>query len=265
MSVMCNLYGVSAGGYYAWRDRPVSKRRLEDAELLLEIRRVFEQSNQCYGSPRIYKKLRQERLRVGKRRIERLMQENGIRAIPESKNKSKPWKLTNYAEAKNRIVDIELTGINQVWLTDVTYLKINGRWRYMATVLDKFSRKMLAWSIGPKKSCTLTKRVLKRAYKLRRPNQSPIIHSDRGSEFLGKEFNDMVKKLGMEQSVNRPKSMNDNAHMESWFKSMKSDMYHRRTFVTLGAIRRAMYSYIEYYNNIRLHSSLDYLLSLIHI
>lgn len=259
MSVMCNLYGVSAGGYYAWRDRPVSKRRLEDAELLLEIRRVFEQSNQSYGSPRIYKRLRQEGLRVGKGRVERLMHENGIRAIPESKNKSKPWKLTNYADAKNRIVDIELTGINQVWLTDVTYLKINGRWQYMATVLDKFSRKILAWSIGPKKSCTLTKRVLKRAYKLRRPNQNPIIHSDRGSEFLGKEFTDMVKKLGMEQSVNRPKSMNDNAHMESWFKSMKSDMYHRRTFVTLGAIRRAMYNYIEYYNNIRLHSSLDYL------
>lgn len=259
MIAMCKLFGVSRGGYYAWLDRPVSKRRLEDAELLLEIRRVFAQSNQSYGSPRVYKKLRQEGLKVGKRRVERLMQENGIRAIPETKNKSKPWKLTNHADATNKIVDVELNGINQVWLTDVTYLKINGRWQYMATVLDKFSRKILAWSIGPQKNCALTKRVLKRAFKLRRPDQRPIIHSDRGSEFLGKEFTDVVKKLGMEQSVNRPKSMNDNAHMESWYKSMKSDMYHRRTFVTLGAIRRAMYSYIEFYNNTRLHSSLDYL------
>jgi len=255
---MCALLGVSAGGYYAWLDRPMSKRELEDAELLIEIRRVFVQSNQSYGSPRIYRKLKQEGLFVGERRIARIMQENDIRAIPETKNKSKPWKIENYADAKNKIVDIELTGINQVWLTDVTYLKINGRWQYMATVLDKFSRKILAWSIGPQKSCGLTKRVLKRAFKLRRPDQAPIIHSDRGSEFLGKEFTDLVQKLGMEQSVNRPKSMNDNAHMESWFKSMKSDMYHRRVFVTMGAIRRAMYSYVDFYNNYRLHSSLDY-------
>ena len=136
--------------------------------------------------------------------------------------------------------------------------RINGRWQYMATVLDKYSRKILSWSIGPQKSCALTKRVLKRAYKQRQPDPQLIIHSDRGSEFLGKEFADLVKKLGIAQSVNRTKSMNDNAHMESWFKSMKSDMYHRREFITMGAIRRAMYSYIEFYNHTRLHSSLNY-------
>ena len=128
----------------------------------------------------------------------------------------------------------------------------------MATVLDKYSRKILAWSIGPQKNCALTKRLLKRAFKLRKPESKPIIHSDRGSEFLGSEFSDYVKKLGMAQSVNRPKSMNDNAHMESWFKSMKSDMYHRRKFVTLEAIKSAICSYIEFYNTGRLHSSLDY-------
>jgi len=255
---MCKLFAVSAGGYYAWRDRPAAKRKLEDAELLLEIRRVFTQSNRSYGSPRIYHQLKQEGLTVGERRITRIMQENGIRAIPETKNKCKPWKIVNYADATNKIKDIELTRINQVWLTDVTYLKINGRWQYMATVLDKYSRKILAWSIGAQKSCTLTKRVLKRAFKQRQPDQRLIIHSDRGSEFLGKEFTELVKKLGIAQSVNRTKSMNDNAHMESWFKSMKLDMYHRRTFVTMGAIRRAMYSYIEFYNDTRLHSSLNY-------
>lgn len=258
MIVMCKVYKVSPSGYYDWKGRPASARELEDAELLLEIRRVFKQSNQSYGSPRVFKKLRQEGLSVGEGRIARIMQENGIRAIPESRNKAKPWKTTNYADATNKIKDIKLTGINQVWLTDVTYLKINGRYQYMATVLDKFSRKILAWSIGAQRNCRLTKRVLKRAFKQRKPKQKPIIHSDRGSEFLGSKFSDYVKKIGMAQSVNRPKSMNDNAHMESWFKSMKSDMYHRRKFVTLGAIRRAMYSYIEFYNTWRLHSSLDY-------
>ena len=106
MRLMCKLYGVSPQGYYAWRDRPLSKRAIEDAELLLEIRRVFIQSNQSYGSPRIHRQLKQEGLFVGERRIARIMQENGIRAIPETKNKSKPWKITNYADATNKIVDI---------------------------------------------------------------------------------------------------------------------------------------------------------------
>ena len=255
---MCKVYQVSPSGYYAWRARPTSNRAIEDAELLFEIQRVFKQSKQSYGSPRVHKKLKQEGFEVGERRIARIMRENGIRSIPESRNKAKPWKTTNYADATNKIKDIKLTRINQVWLTDVTYLRINGRYQYMATVLDKYSRKILAWSIGPQKNCALTKRLLKRAFKLRKPESKPIIHSDRGSEFLGSEFSDYVKKLGMAQSVNRPKSMNDNAHMESWFKSMKSDMYHRRKFVTLEAIKSAICSYIEFYNTGRLHSSLDY-------
>jgi len=255
---MAELHQVSAGGYHAWKNRPQSRRSIEDAELLIEIRRVFKESHQTYGSPRVHQQLVREGVEVGERRIARIMQEYGIRAVAEYKNKSKPWKTENYADAKNKIKDVKLTGINQVWLTDVTYLKINGRYQYMATVLDKYSRKILSWSIGSKKSCRLTKRVLKRAYKLRNPKQHPIVHSDRGSEFLGAEFTDYVKKLGMSQSVNRPKSMNDNAHMESWFKSMKSDMYSRRTFKTRGAIRRAMYNYIDFYNTYRLHSSLNY-------
>lgn len=256
--VMARLYGVTRGGYNAWKNRGVSDKAMGDAELLVEVRRVFEESKQSYGSPRISAQLKREGWDVGERRIAGIMRDNGIRAIPESRNKGKPWKTTQYADAKNKIKDLELTGINQVWLTDVTYLKINGKHQYMATVLDKFSRKLLAWSIGPNRSCSLTKRVLKRAYRLRQPTGKVIIHSDRGSEFLGEEFTEMVDKLQMDQSVNRPKSMNDNAEMESWYKSMKSDMYHRRKYLTMGAIRRAMYNYINFYNNYRLHSSLGY-------
>lgn len=258
MSTMCKVHSVSRGGYYAWRNRPPSSRELQDAELLLEIRRVFEQSNCTYGSPRVYRKLKQEGLDVGEDRVARIMRENGLRAVPEVKPKSRPWKAENIPGLGNKIKDVELTGINQVWLTDVTYLKVNGRYQYMATVIDKFSRLLIAWSIGPNKNARLTKRVLKRAHRLRQPEGEVIIHSDRGSEFLGSEFRDVIKRLEMKQSVNRPKSMNDNAHMESWYKSMKSDMYYRRTFQTIGAIRRAMYNYIEFYNNHRLHSSLDY-------
>lgn len=259
VTAMCEMFGVSPGGYYAWCARGPSDRSIRDAELLVEIRRVFKDSKERYGSPRVHAQLVREGLVVGERRIARIMRENGIRAIAENKNKAKPWKTTQYADAKSKIKDIKLTRVNQVWLTDITYLKINGSTQYMATVLDKYSRKILAWSIGPKKSCSLTKRVLKSAYRKRKPQGNPIVHSDRGSEFLGEEFTALVEELQMGQSVNRPKSMNDNAHMESWFKSMKTEMYHRRKFITLGSIRRAMYSYIEFYNNNRINSSLDYL------
>ena len=256
--VMARLYSVTASGYYAWRNRPVSTKELDDAQLLVEIQRIFVGSKQSYGSPRVCKQLKREGYDIGERRIARIMRNNGIRAVPESVNKGKPWKTTQYANAKNKIKDLKLTRVDQVWLTDVTYLRVNGKYQYMATVLDKFSRKILAWSIGPKKSCRLTKRVLKRAYKLRKPKSKVFVHSDRGSEFLGEEFTAVVSKLQMGQSVNRPKSMNDNAWMESWFKSMKSDMYHRRKFVKIATLRRAMYDYIEFYNNYRIHSSLNY-------
>lgn len=255
---MAKLYGVSPGGYHAWRNRPESQREIDDKALLVDVRRLFVKYKGRYGSPRVHDQLIKEGFIVGKRRIERIMRENGIRAVAENKPKAKPWKITQYSDAENRIKDVELTGINQVWLTDVTYLKINGKQLYLATVLDKYSRKILSWSIGPKKSCRLTKRVLKRAYKLRKPKINPIIHSDRGSEFLGDEYRALVKKLKLTPSVNRPRSMNDNAHMESWYKTMKTEMYYRGRFRTFSSLRRAVYDYINFYNTIRSHSSLGY-------
>lgn len=123
MTVMCRMYGVSPGGYYAWCARGPSDRSIRDAELLVEIRRVFKENKGRYGSPRVQRQLVREGLDVGERRIARIMRENSIRAVAENKNKAKPWKTTQYADAQNKIKDIELTGINQVWLTDITYLK----------------------------------------------------------------------------------------------------------------------------------------------
>lgn len=223
MSVMCGLYDVSAGGYYAWFNRKPSERSLYDAELLIEIRRVFKESKGTYGSPRVYHQLKREGVYVGEPRVARIMRENGIRAFSKTLYKPTPWKTEFYGKAENKIKDIEPTRVNQVWLTDITYVKVNSEYKYMATVLDKYSRRLLAWSIGENKFCSLTRRVMKTALRLRNPETMPIVHSDRGSEFLGKDFSGYLKSQEIQQSVNRPKSMNDNAHMESWYKTMKSD------------------------------------------
>ena len=170
---MAKLYGVSPGGYHAWRNRPESQREIDDKALLVDVRRLFVKYKGRYGSPRVHDQLIKEGFIVGKRRIERIMRENGIRAVAENKPKAKPWKITQYSDAENRIKDVELTGINQVWLTDVTYLKINGKQLYLATVLDKYSRKILSWSIGPKKSMSIDQASIKARIQIEKTEDKP--------------------------------------------------------------------------------------------
>jgi transposase InsO family protein len=121
-----------------------------------------------------------------------------------------------------------------------------------------YSRRILGWSLGREKTTALTRRALMQAHAHRSPTTQPIFHSDRGSEYLAWNYKEALDRRGMVQSVNRPRRMNDTAHMESWFKTMKSDMCHRRTFTSDASLRRAIGSYIDLYNTQRLHSSLNY-------
>jgi len=255
---MCRVYGVTRGGYYAWRRREESLHSIEDRRLLSEIERVHRKSRETYGSPRVHKKMKGEGETVGKRRVERIMRENGIQGVATNLYRRLPGLHKYYVSVSNKIKDLDINRVDQVWGTDITHLKVNGKFVYMATVMDRYSRRLISWSIGPKKSTKLTKRVLKKAMQLRKPKTPPIIHSDRGTEFLSGVFKQYLDKVGLNQSVNRPKKMNDNAHMESWNKSMKSDMYHRRTFKNINTLWKALKSYVDFYNSERIHSSLGY-------
>ncbi|MEZ5557994.1 MAG: IS3 family transposase [Pseudomonadales bacterium] len=255
---MCRLYDVSPSGYYAWRHRPPSRRDQEDAVLLERIDAVFRDSRETYGSPRVHAALRRKGEPVGRRRVERLMRENGIQACSHRLYRRLPGLGRFYAQGTNHLQGLAIERPDQAWVGDVTYLKAGGEWRYLATVMDRHSRRILGWSYGREKTASLTARALRRAMKTRRPADDTIFHSDRGVEYLASSYRRLLSSAGIAASVNRPRYMNDNAHIESWRKSMKTEFYHRRPFECDQTLRAAIRSYVDFYNHQRLHSALGY-------
>src|SRR5690606_32788787 len=138
------------------------------------------------------------------------------------------------------------------------YLKVAGGRRYLAAVMDRYDRTLLGWSISKERTTRITRRALANALRQRSSEPGTIFHSDRGTEYLGDCYQKSLQKVGITPRVTHRRRMTDNAHMESWNKSMKSDMYHRREFESDRELYRAIKAYVDFYNNERLHSSLGY-------
>ena len=256
--MMCRLYGVTRAGYYAWRSRERSERERQDEALSAEIRTVHAESRGTYGSPRVHRALRHRGHRVGENRVARLMRSHGIKARVATIRYTSPSLQRFFGAIANQSLELELTGPDQVWVGDITYLKVGSIYRYLAVVMDKYSRRIVGWSYGPRKDVALTLRALNRAVGRRRPRRGLVFHSDRGTEYAATAFKERLAGLGFTQSMNRPGKMTDNAFIESFFHSMKSEIYHGLRFEHDEQIRTALKSYVPFYNHDRLHSSLHY-------
>jgi transposase InsO family protein len=255
---MCRVYGVTRAGFYAWRSRERSERERQNEVLAEHIRSVHGESRGIYGSPRVHQALRSRGHCVGKHRVARLMRAHGIKARVAKIRYTSPGLQRYFGSIPNQQLDLDLQTRDQVWVADITYLKVGEVYRYLAVVMDKYSRRIVGWSYGPRKDVKLTLQALDSAVRARRPRSPIVFHTDRGIEYAAGAFKERIAELGFTQSMNRPGKVTDNAFIESFFHSMKSEVFHGYRFNQDDEVRATLRSYLPFYNQTRLHSSLDY-------
>lgn len=261
VKLLCQVMKVSRRGYYAWLNRPPSARELVNQALLAEIRRIFHANREVYGAPRIHKALRESGVVYSLNRVARLMREAKI--IPKTVKK---FKLTtdsrNSRHPANNLLaqNFSVSGVDQKWLADVTYIPTREGWLFLAAILDLFSRKIVGWSMGERLTSELAQQALKHAIAARSPGAGLIIHSDQGREYYAAEYQGLLEENNLVCSMSRKGNCYDNAPMESFFHSLKVEQVHHDDYRTRNEARSTLFDYIEIlYNRQRLHSSIGYL------
>ena len=257
---MCQAYGVTTSGYYTWRNRVDSPRQRENRCLADKIKKIHQQSHGIYGSPRITAVLRRQGLTVSENRVARIMQAYGIVGRIHTRKPRGPTLNTVIQRTENkRLLRPKPTGINQVWLGDVTYIRFQKRWWYLAVVMDVYSRKIIGWSLDTHRRQELTLQALQQAIHKRRPRTAMVFHSDRGVEYAAGQYRQLLSDNQIEPSMNRPGHCTDNAHVESFFHSLKGEWIRENEYATVIVLKQAIREYIvNFYNRTRLHSSLNY-------
>jgi len=252
---------VSRSGYYRWLKAPESKRAQAARELTQHIRRIHLESRKSYGSPRVFHQLLQAGVKTSENRVARLMRSAGIKA--RSKRAFRPR--TTDSNHGNPIAPNQLKGRaapaapNQVWVADITYLWTLEGWIYLAAVMDLFSRKIVGWSLAPTMESSLVKEALQRALASRQPAAGLLHHSDRGSQYASSAFRSLLDSWQIKPSMSAPACCYDNAAMESFWSTLKTEIPLKAPFENIQTARRAIFDYIEtFYNPQRLHSALDY-------
>jgi transposase InsO family protein len=255
---MANLMNVSRSGYYAYLNRPPSKRKKENERFCTEIRELYEEHRGLYGSPRIHAKLRERGLNCSRKRVARLMSKSSLRA---KMNKSfRRYKKGQSQAAPNLLErNFKAKAINQIWASDISYIKTAEGWLYLAVVLDLCSRKVVGMAMADSMKTELVEKALASAFFRRKPGKGLIHHSDRGSQYTSDRFKKVCEQYSITLSMGSG-SCYDNAAVESFFHTVKTELVYLQQFKNRQEARSALFEYIEgFYNRQRLHSTLGYL------
>jgi len=258
---LCRLLEVSSSGYYQWR-KQVSRPRAQANDVLWpHLKRVFDQSRQTYGSPRLTRCLLRQNLPCSENRVARLMRQHQLQA--RSKRPFRPRTTdSRHAQgvAPNRLKALgPLTRINQAWVADITDIHTQSGWAYLAAVMDRFSRKIVGWSLGYTLHGSLVKDALQHALARRQTAPGLLLHSDQGVQYASGPFLSLLQTAQITPSMSRRGNCYDNAAMESFWSTLKTELVHRSTFRDLPHASAAIHEYIEhFYNTKRLHSALNY-------
>ena len=257
---MSTVLGVNRSGYYAYLVGAPSPRATENERLQALIRQIWGKSRELYGSPRITVELHSQGIRCGKNRVARLMREAGIRSQTRKAFRvttKSSGGLTEAEDLVQRRFRAERPG--QVWVSDITYIRTREGWLYLAAVLDLYNRAVVGWALERRVSQELVLTALNQALLQYPPEKGLIFHADRGGQYRGQQMKRLLALHGLRPSLGRRGDCYDNAAMESFFSTLKSELIHRTKFRTEQEAQRGIYEYIEvYYNRQRRHSTLNY-------
>lgn len=258
---LCEAFEVSKSGYYAWSQRRPSQRDVANQALLQKIRQVHQESRRTYGSPRITHALRARGERPGKNRVARIMRQNTIQGAQKARFKPRTTDSRHdLPVSPNRLAGIqEVQRCDQAWVTDITYISTLEGWMYLAAFMDLKSRTIKGWALKDHMKSELVEEAFLQAVFRHSPAPGLIVHSDRGSQYASHRFSSLLRHHQALGSMSAKGHCYDNAAMESFWATLKTELSIRRPFSTKAEARLAIFDYIEiFYNRLRLHSSLGY-------
>ena len=255
---MCRVFGVSRGGFYSWLRAGHSRRKR--FELRVAIREIFYESDESYGNPRVYRELRARGIKACKSSVEKIMRTLGFRGKKRRRFKVTTDSKHSFAIAPNLVNrSFDRGAKNVVWLSDITYLRLKEGFGYLAAVMDAHTRKIVGFKVSDHMRDELVCDALASSYFCERPPKNLLIHSDRGSQYASETYRKQLTSYGMIQSMSRKANCWDNAPMESFFDSLKTELISKKVFETIDEAKSSIFEWIEiFYNKKRLHSALGY-------
>jgi putative transposase len=257
---LCGTLDVSRSSYYSWQDNAPSRYKQQSQELGPMIKDIFLQHKRRYGARRISFELKEQGVSCSRGKARKIMGQMGLVAIqPKSFKPRTTESRHTLGYSPNLLIEgVDLDCINQVWVGDITYIAMQNQFAYLALLMDLFSRKIVGWGLDLNMEASLVTAALKQAIRSRQPCPGLIHHTDRGGQYAATEYRQLLARANMNQSMSRAGDCYDNAFMESCFGTIKTEL-EMTTYQSLKQARQEIQDYINYYNNIRRHSSIDYL------